>query len=757
MWKSLAFYIIIAVLVLTFIGCEIKKQPYDFVNPFIGTSGDHGQLFPGAVLPFGMAKLSPDTYPSGLKGKAHSGYNYLDGRIMGFSHVRLGGEGCEGAGGNILVLPMIGDSEFMPEKYASTYDKQSELAQPGYYRVALVGNNIECELTVTEHAGLHRYTFPKSQEAHILIDLGRAFTEVRDGQLSVKAPDQVEGYVTAGHLCHSPLNYTIYFSAQFSKPFNSFSVWQDSVLSPSAKEMKGRQIGVILDYATHDREAVLLKVGLSIVDVEHARKVRDAEIPDWDFNAIRTRAKGKWEEVLRRIMVSGAEEYKQLFYTALYHAYQMPVKLAKPGESYRGTDGQVHQAQERSYYSSFSIWDTFRTKYPLLTLTEPARLQDIVCSLIKVYEQGATDWPFLTVRREHMLSIIADAYTKGLRDFDAEKAYEGMYRDAFELKAEMESDAAVTKASHRNGGSQAMHLKYDSLGYYPMRPDRTLENSYDNWCVAQMATMLGKEDDYQKFMRRAGFYRNVWDGSIGFFRARADDGTWLPFPNPRVIDETYVYEATMWQWRWFVMHEVPGLIELVGGAEKFISQLEQFFAEDLYNHANEQDLHASFLFNMAGAPWLTQEWVHKILAEPMAQLYGGHQFYKEPYHGRIYKTTPDGYLPEMDDDCGTMSAWFVLAAMGMYPVCPGEPSYQLTAPLFDKVELQLDENLYPGKRFVIEAKNLSEKNIYIQSAMLNGAPYAKAGITHADIVRGGKLVFQMGPEPNKRWGMSDKN
>jgi predicted alpha-1,2-mannosidase len=353
-----------------------------------------------------------------------------------------------------------------------------------------------------------------------------------------------------------------------------------------------------------------------------------------------------------------------------------------------------------------------------------------------------------------MISIITDAFAKGIRDFDTAAAYTGMSEDACKLRAELESDDAVTRGSLRGESQEDIYLKYDRLGYFPNRPDRTLENCYDNWCVAQMAQMLGKTDDYQKFTRRAQFYRNVWDASIGFFRARDEDGSWLEFPDPTVIDETCVYEATMWQWRWFVLHDVPGLIDLVGGKEKFVADLDHFFSNDLYNAANEQDLHTAFLFNDAGAPWLTQKWVRQILAEPMTQLYGGHAFYNEPYFGRIYRPTPDGYLPEMDDDCGTMASWFVLASMGLYPVCPGQPIYQLTAPLFDRVVIHFDDQLEAGKAFVIEAKNLSAKNIYIQSAQLNGAPYNKAWIAHADIIKGGTLTFEMGAEPNKSWGVT---
>jgi len=294
------------------------------------------------------------------------------------------------------------------------------------------------------------------------------------------------------------------------------------------------------------------------------------------------------------------------------------------------------------------------------------------------------------------------------------------------------------------------------IGYKPKRPDQTLEYAYDDWCVAQMAKALGKEVDFQKFMKRAVFYHNIWDAQLGFFRSRAADGSWLEFPDPTVIDETYVYEATMWQWRWFVLHDIPGLIKLCGGREGFVEQLDNFFSNDLYNQGNQPDLQAPFLFNYAGAPWLTQKWVHKILAEPMVQKYGTHDFLPEPSAGRIFTNQPKGYLLEMDDDCGCMAAWYVLAAIGLFQVTPGLPVYQIVSPLFEKVTLKLDERFYPGSTFTIKANNLSDKNIYIQSAHLNGNEYNKPWIWHQDIVNGGTMVYEMGPVPNKSWGCNHR-
>jgi predicted alpha-1,2-mannosidase len=728
------------------------EQPVDYVNPFWGTLGDHGQLFPGAVLPFGMVKLSPDTYPSGLNHKSHSGYNYTDEKIMGFSQVRLGGEGCDGAGGNISFLPLSTRTGIEPSEYAAVYDKKSEMTLPGYYHVRLKKPAVSCELTVTQHCGFQRYVFLKSDTARILLDLGRGFTQVRDAALTMVDNSRIEGYVTAGHLCGSQANYTVYFSTVFDQACTKFEIRQNGRPVPNAEQVRGGKIILLLDYDSNHRDEILFKTGLSSTGMEQARQNCLQEIPHWSFARVREQARSHWNKYLQSIKVEGSEENKQLFYTALYHSCQMPVQAMNADSSYRGTDDLVHKARDWNYYDSYSLWDTFRTKYPLLSLIQPLVLQDIVRSLVAVYEQGGEHWPFPTIRREHTVAVITDAYFKGLRSFDLEKAYQGMRRDAFEFRAEYSNAAAGVKTKMDDSALRQIYEQYDRLGYLPSRPDRTQENSYDSWCVAQMAKALGKEEDYRLFSRRANFYRNVWDPDIRFFRARDSKGCWLPFPDPRVIDETYVYEATMWQWRWFVLQDIPGLIELCGGKEKFLDDLNYFFDNDLYNHNNEQDLHVAFLFNQAGAPWLSQKWVHRILAQPMKQIYGSHGFYKVPYQGRIYRADPESYIPEMDDDCGTMSSWYVLASMGLYQVCIGDPTFQLTSPLFHRIEIFTDPTKRSKKSFIIEAKNLSEQNFYIQSAELNGRVYNKSRLHYEDLVAGGSLIYQMGSTPNKDWG-----
>jgi predicted alpha-1,2-mannosidase len=340
--------------------------------------------------------------------------------------------------------------------------------------------------------------------------------------------------------------------------------------------------------------------------------------------------------------------------------------------------------------------------------------------------------PFSTCRHEHMLMVVADAYVKGLFDFPLESVYPHMKHEAMIQMPE----------------------RYDSIGFIPARPDQTGEYSWDTWVMAKMAKELGYDDDYSYFMKRSEYWRNTWDPSIRYFRARAADGTWLDFPDdPTENREKYTYEGSKWHWRWNIIHDIPSLMEYFGGKEAFLKELEYFFDHDLYTAGNQIDLHAPYLFNMAGAPWLTQKWVRKILTEPIVQKYGTHNFFPEPIFDRVYKATPDGYLEEMDCDYGCMAAWYNMSAMGLYQVCPGDPVYQLTAPIFDEVKIRLDEKIYPGKSFVIKAHNLNPDNIYVQSATLNGKPFNRSWIMHEEVVKGGKLFLEMGNQPNKEWGI----
>ena len=502
-------------------------------------------------------------------------------------------------------------------------------------------------------------------------------------------------------------------------------------------------------------DGLLVKVGLSLSSTEAAKKNMKTECPGWDFTHVHQQAITLWNNILSRITVEGDnEEDKTIFYTALYHTCFLPMITSDVDGTYRGLDREIHRAKDYKLYNNYAFWDSFRTKYPLYSIWIPDVYRDIAKSLRDIY-QLAGNWdpfpdndhpphgfcyvvrgkdryqPCTTCRHEHMLMVMADAYFKGMFDFPLPSVYSHM------------KDEALIQMPER----------YDTIGFIPARPDQTGEYAWDNWCMAQVAKELDKQDDYEYFMQRAGYWENTWDPSIRFFRARAADGTWLDFPDdPAINREKYTYEGSKWQWRWNVIHDVPALIEKFGGQEAFIRELEYFFDHDLYTAGNQIDLHAPFLFNQAGAPWLTQKWVRKIMTEPIVQKYGTHDFFPEAVFDRVYKSTPDGYLEEMDCDYGCMAAWYNMVAMGLYQVCPGNPVYQLTAPIFSKITIHPSASDHVNA-FSMEAKKLSRKNIYIQSATLNGKALNRSWIGHNEIAVGGKLVFEMGPEPNKDWGL----
>ena len=728
-----------------------KKSNIDYVDPFICTLGDHGHLFPGAVVPFGMVKLGPDTCPSSVTGDgglAHSGYNYADTLIRGFSHIRRessGGTAIYDRGWLVSVLPAIGPPELDRKKVAVRMDKRSEKASPGLYQVDLSDAGIRVALTAQTHSGFHRYQFPASDNATIFFDPG-GDPFVRGSRIAVIGSDQFSGLVDG-------YQGPIYFWAQLSKPFRSFSTG-DAEMQAQKSQAEGKRACALLNFTTSRDEVVYLKIGFSVISEEQARLNVQTEIPDWNFAGVVEKARKSWSQLLDRIETDGEKEYKTIFYTALYHSCQQPSNITDVNKKYLGFDKAVHTAEDFQFHMNYAFWDDYRTKFPLLSLFNPKTFKDVVRSILAIYQTSADYWyysnpkhephvggfvvsgrdgftPFLTCRYEHMLTAVLDAYAKGILQADEQSAYKGMRKEMMVQMPEL----------------------YDPIGYIPARPDQTFEYCYDNWCVAQMAARVGEAADHAYFMKRAGFYPNTWDASIGFLRARSADGTWLDFPeSPTINREKYMYEGSPWQWRWFVPHDVPGMIEMMGGKEKFVADLEYFFSNHLYQAANQPDIHAPFLFNYAGAAWLTQKWVRSLLTEPMTHLYGSHEFYSQPINDRVFKASPNGYLLEMDDDYGCMAAYFAMSAMGLYQVCPGLPVYQLTAPIFDRVAIQLDPEFYPGKKFTIRANNLSRTNIYIQSATLNGQPYDKSSITHAEIVRGGELVFEMGPQPNKNWG-----
>jgi predicted alpha-1,2-mannosidase len=713
-----------------------EPSPNDLVNLFMGTAGDHGQLYPGAETPFGFVKLAPDTYPGAVTGSAHAGYDYDDTRLLGFSHLRWSGVGNVGVGGNILMQPTWSPEPGTPEDYHTPLDKASERAAPGCYRVTLGDPPIEAELTASDHVGLHRYTFRGDGIPHVLLDFGRGFTPVRDAHCTPMSDTELTGEITSNQM-HEIGWFRLFFCVQFSRPY------EDILFEPTHRHAEriyssgpgGSLVGVAR-FAKGD-EPLLVKVGLSAISVNQARRSMQAEAPDWDFDGVRGRAARAWANTLGRIEVSGgADEHRRLFYTHLYRACHSPFNATSAEGTYLGDDGEVHTAEGFTHYNGWSLWDSYRTKFPLLALIEPVRMRDMMHSLTDTLTRRMDQVPFdaffnfagqlplATIRLEMANAVLLDAHQRGIDTVDPEATYQIMREIALR---EFPPDLA-------------------ELGYVPRRPDRTCEYAYDNWAAAEMAKSLGKDEDAAFFEARGRYWQNVWDPSIRFLRARDESGDWLDHPeDPTDVVEKYVYEGSMWHWRWVAVHAVADLVELMGGRENFVKDLEYFFENDLHNHGNEPGIHAPWLFAAAGVPWLSQKWVRTVLTEPMTHRYGTHGFLPEPFKGCAYRNTPDGLIPEMDDDDGCMAGWYVFSSIGLFPVCVGRAIFTIGTPLFEEVVIHNET----GANFRIVSKGWARENWYIQSARLNGEALDRPWLHHSEVVAGGTLELTVGPEPGK--------
>jgi len=716
----------------------------NYVDPFIGTGG-HGHTFPGATVPFGMVQVSPDTDIRGWDWC--SGYHYSDSSIMGFSHTHLSGTGAADHG-EVRLMPIAGDLKIIPgpkgdtsRGYRSKFSHDEEFAKPGYYSVYLEDYDIFVELTASTRVGFHRYTFPETDKAYILIDLFHRIGDMAErAYVKIVGNDEVEGYITGGHFCGARDPHTIYFVVKFSKPFKSFGTWKAFRIEEGNREEKIESkseglIGAYVRYRTRKGEKILVKVAISYTGIEGARK-NLSEIPDWDFDRVKKEAESMWERELSKVKVEGSHEEKVKFYTALYHAFISPNVFSDVDDRYIGPDDKIHQS-DFIHYTTFSLWDTFRALHPLFNILQPKRNLNMIKSLLDIYEQSGWLPKWYKANRftncmigTHADSVIVDAYVKGLRDFDAEEAYEAIKKDA----------TVRSCCYYEARGGIDYYIK---MGYVPAdkvgeATSRTLEFAYDDFCVAQFAKLLGKKEDYETFMKRSKNYRNVFDRRRKFMRGRKLNGGWM---NPLFFDPTRVYryytEGNAWQWTFFVPHDVYGLMELMGGREEFVKKLDEFFSKksrikgppDItgligqYAHGNEPSHHVAYLYVYAQEPWKTQRMVRYILKH-------------------LYRTGPDGLCG--NDDCGQMSAWYVFSAMGFYPVCPGTPYYVIGSPSLDRVEVHLDN----GKIFEIIAKNNSSENVYISRVFLNGEELNRLWITHDEIMKGGKLVFEMSKTPS---------
>ncbi|HEX8068973.1 MAG TPA: GH92 family glycosyl hydrolase [Pyrinomonadaceae bacterium] len=709
-----------------------------YVDPFVGTGG-HGHTFPGATRPFGMVQLSPDTRLTGWDGC--SGYHYTDQIIYGFSHTHLSGTGVSDYG-DVLLMPTVGAPQLRATAgeraeggYASRFSHQQETARAGYYSVRLLDDDILAELTTTDRVGLHRYTYPRTDAANVILDLTHR-DRVLDSALRVVSPTRVEGFRRSDAWARDQL---VYFVIEFSQPFTAHGIATDEQLRDGQTEARGTNVKAYLRFDARGGRPLLVKVALSAVDADGARRNLAAELPHWDFERVRADADAAWGRELRKLEVRGGTPAQlRTFYTALYHALLAPNLFNDTDGRYRCRDLKVHTARGFTNYTVFSLWDTFRAAHPLYTIIDQRRTRDFINTFIAQYEQGGRlpVWELAANETEcmigyHAVSVIADAARKGVGGFDRARAFAAMKHSA-------ELEHFGLAAYKRRG--------YISQEDEPESVSKTLEYAYDDWCVAQMAALLGKTDDYARFIRRAQSYRNVFDPATGFARPRQNGGWVAPF-DPREVTFNFT-EANAWQYTFFAPQDVSGLMELFGGRAAFARKLDALFAAESrttgreqaditgligqYAHGNEPSHHMAYLYDYAGQAWQTQARVRQIMDE-------------------FYRPRPDGLIG--NEDCGQMSAWYVLSAAGFYPVTPGAPLYAVGSPLFAETKIKLEN----GRAFTVRARNAGHGNVYIQSATLNGRPYNKSFITHQDIMRGGALVFRMGARPNRAWGVGAGN
>ncbi|WP_374166084.1 GH92 family glycosyl hydrolase [Arcticibacter sp. MXS-1] len=719
------------------------QQLTKYVDPFIGTGG-HGHTFPGATRPFGMVQLSPDTFNEGWDWC--SGYHDSDRSIMGFSHTHLSGTG-RGDLMDILVMPGTGDIKLTPgsrsnpaDGYRSVFKKESEKASPGYYSVFLDSYGIKAELTTTKRVGFHRYTFPSSDKSHILLDLFHGFKtdSVITAWVRIDNDSTITGYRKTRGWGEGDekdfANEEIWFTARFSKPFKSAGIGRGQVLSNGLKRADGRDLKVVLNFNTLKNEAILLKVGISYVDEQGALNNLRTETPNWNFEQIRREATEEWEGAMACLQVADTTtKEKKVFYTALYHTMLAPTTFSDVDSRYKGFDKKVRSIPGLENYTIFSLWDTFRAAHPLFTITQPARVNQFIQSMLAQYkEYGLLPvWPLVGSETNcmigyHAIPVITDAYFKGFRGYDVNLAYEAMKKSA------MQDSFGVKYLKKFNYVPADLENKSVS---------KTLEYAYDDWCIAQMAKALGKKDDYQYFKERSLAYKNVFDSESGFMRGKNSIGAFVPGFDPAFASygKSDFIEGNSWQYSWFVPHDIEGLIALMGGKAKFSQRLDELFnqksAEHInkpvditgligeYAHGNEPSHHIAYLYNYAGQPWKTQEKVDEI-------------------RRRLYGVEANGLSG--NEDCGQMSAWYVFSALGFYPVNPADGKYLFGSPLFKKATIR-----YNGKTFSIAAKGLSPLNKYIQSVRLNGKSLNRNWITHKEITEGGELEFIMAPKPSE--------
>ena len=644
-------------------------QNTKYVNLFIGTSGDNGQVAPGAAAPFGMVCVCPDNDP-----RSHAGYDYAVTKVSGISVNRLSGVGCSGGGGNLRIRPVAPSQELHIKK-------SREKATPGYYSTAFT-NGIKTELTATNAMAVERYKFPRSLSAALWIDFASTFEDVATCHYKRISETCIEGYVQAKNVCGHGC-YKLYFSLNTSQPFQLEEQKETTACLTFGKKVR----------------SVEVRIGLSALSSELA----SWECARWekmDFEDVKSRTADQWEKQLSAIDVKGGKkDDRVIFYTSLYRTYLSPADVSSPDGAYLGTDGKVYISEDFRYYSNWSLWDTFRTKFPLLVLTEPAKMRDMATSLIHLYATGKKDWSTgfestPTVRTEHAVILLLDAYRKGITNLDFRKGYAGMKQE---------------------------------MGRLPMRsPDQKMESAYDLWAMAKIAEIIGEKADSEQYRQR----------SVSLFEETWKKEFMNVTPAFEVMKNNGLYQGTRWQYRWAAPQYIDKMIEWVG-QDSLRLQLTYFFDHHLYNQGNEPDIHVPYLFNRLGAPEKTQQIVRSLMTEPMIHKYGGNSEFKTPYLGKAFKNAPEGYSPEMDEDDGTMSAWYVFGAMGFYPLLVGDEYYDLTSPLFDRVLLRLTN----GNVLTIQTEGRKKKDAPIKSIHFNGKKIADYRISHNELIKGGELIY----------------
>ena len=716
-----------------------------FVNPMIGTSG-HGHTFPGATVPFGMIQLSPDTYNEGWDWC--SGYHYSDSSIMGFSHTHLSGTG-RGELLDILLMPTTGEIKFNPgtrenpdSGYRSRFSHKNEIAKAGFYSVILDDYQIKAELSATRRAGFHRYTFSKDEPANLVIDLNHSVKTdlILNGKFQILndtlivGSHQSRGWGEDGEKYF--VQHEVFFAIKLSQSIKKASFYVDGNIIENSKEVQGKAVKANLVFDIRKKNPLLIKVGISAVDIKGAINNVDTEIPDWDFEKVKMQVSNEWNSLLNTFQVKDENTAnKETFYTSLYHACIAPYTSSDADGRYMGFDHKIHEAKNFTNVTGISLWDTFRAANPLYTLISPTKVTDIINSMLAQYDEYGLlpVWPLCNSETNcmmgyHSIPVIVDAYLKGIGGFDTEKAFEAMKKSA------MQNDFDISYLKKYN------YIPRDLAPIFSVT--RTLEYSFDDYCIAQMAKKMGKTEDYNYFSKRGKAYENVFDSTIGFMRGKDSKGNFRADFDPynAVNAKSDFIEGNSWQYTWFVPQNIQFLVNGMGGKVGFVKKLDALFSVNSkldkntpmdvsgligqYAQGNEPSHHVAYLFNYGGAPWKTQEKVHEIMT-------------------KFYSNKPDGLCG--NEDMGQMSAWYVFSALGFYPVNPADGNYVFGTPLFSEVSI----NLPNKKTFTVKAINLSNQNIYIQKVLLNGKETDKGFISHKQIQEGGTLEFQMGNKHGK--------